>query len=270
MVRSGRVGEPEGAAVEPAGDTFAALTATILGPRVPCYVRPPMDFTRYSRTHRHFRSERLPRLLAQVARPGVIADIGAGDGSVLYALSRHDRLGAKSYAIDASPDRVEAAVDVAPGVVGVVTDATTLPLDDESVDGVICSQVIEHVSDSARVVGEIARILRPGGWWYIGSVLRRRHSWWIYRRDGRWWLDPTHVREYSSEEEFRAALAHPALELTTLTTSRFRFPVVELALRAGIALRFLRPHAYRTEQGGPGLSPPGYRMIEAAGRRRAS
>jgi ubiquinone/menaquinone biosynthesis C-methylase UbiE len=228
-----------------------------------------MDFARYSRTHRHFRSERLPPLLARVARPGIIADIGAGDGSVLYALSRHGRLGRKSYAIDASPERVTAAADAAPGVVGIVADATKLPLDDESVDGAICSQVIEHVPDARSVAAEIARILRPGGWWYVGSVLRTRHAWWIYRRDGRWWLDPTHVREYADEEEFRTALAHPALELTALTTSRFRFPVVELALRTGIALRLLPPRAYRTDRGGPALSPPGYRMIEAAGRRRA-
>jgi SAM-dependent methyltransferase len=200
----------------------------------------------------------------------VIADIGAGDGSVLYALSRHGQLGPKSYAIDASPERVAAAADVAPGVVGVVADATVLPLEDGSVDGAICSQVIEHVDDAGRVVGEIARIVRPGGWWYVGSVLRSPHAWWIYRRDGRWWLDPTHVREYGGEAEFRAGLAHPGLELTALMTSRFRFPVVELALRAGIALQLLPPRAYRTEHGGPALSPPGYRIIEAAGRRRPS
>jgi ubiquinone/menaquinone biosynthesis C-methylase UbiE len=256
--------------VEPAGNASAALTATILGPGTHCYVRRPVDFARYSRTHRHFRSERLPPLLARVARPGLIADIGAGDGAVLYALSRQGRLGPKSYAIDASPERVAAAANVAPGVVGVTADATLLPLDDESVDGVICSQVIEHVPDASGLVAEIARILRPGGWWYVGSVLRSRHAWWIYRRDGRWWLDPTHVREYASVEEFRGSLAHPELELTTLTTSRFRFPLVELALRAGIALRVVPPRAYRTERSGPALSPPGYRMIEASGRRRAS
>ena len=98
----------------------------------------------------------------------------------------------------------------------------------------------------------------------------REHSWWIYRRDGRWWLDPTHVREYRSEHEFRVALTHPELELTTLTTSRFHFPLVELVLRAGIALRLVPPRAYRTDRGGPALSPPGYRMIEAAGRRASN
>jgi hypothetical protein len=68
-----------------------------------CYVRRPVDFARYSRTHRHFRSKRLPPFLARVARPGVIADIGAGDGAVLYALSRQGRLGPKSYAIERIP-----------------------------------------------------------------------------------------------------------------------------------------------------------------------
>jgi ubiquinone/menaquinone biosynthesis C-methylase UbiE len=228
-----------------------------------------VDFARYSRTHPHFRSKRLPPLLAQVARPSVVADIGCGDGAVLYALHSRGLLGDRSYAIDASAGRVGAAETAAPGVVGLVGDATNLPLENGSVDGAICSQVIEHVPHAQRVVEEIARVVRPGGWWYVGSVLRSPRSWWIYRRDGHWWLDPTHVREYASETEFREALAHPALELTRVGTSRFRFPVVELALRAGIALRLVKPHAFRTDRGGPAVSPPGYRLIEAAGRRLA-
>jgi ubiquinone/menaquinone biosynthesis C-methylase UbiE len=35
-------------------------------------------------------------------------------------------------------------VATAPDLVGVVADATSLPLEDKSVDGVVCSQVIEN------------------------------------------------------------------------------------------------------------------------------
>jgi SAM-dependent methyltransferase len=227
-----------------------------------------VKFEDYSRRHRHFHSDWLPPLLSEVARPGVVADIGSGDGAILFALHSHGSLGERTYAIDPSPDRVRAAELAAPGVAGLVGDARQLPLDDESVDGVICSQVIEHVSESDVLVAEIARILRPGGWWYVGSVLRRKHAWWIYRHDGRWWLDPTHVREYGSEEEFCEVLEHPLLRRERVTTSRFRFPLIELALRAGIAARLLRPRAYRVRRRGFAITPPGYRMIEVTGSRR--
>jgi SAM-dependent methyltransferase len=226
-----------------------------------------VDFSRYSQRHRGFHSEWLPPLLENVARPGVIADIGAGDGRNIGPLYTRGRLGKRTYAIDLSPERLRVAETTAPGVVGIVGDATALPLKPQSVDGAICSQVIEHVADSDALVAEIARILRPGGWWYIASVLRQNISWWIYRRDGRWWLDPTHVREYESEADFLGAIHHPLLRLEDRKTGRFRFPLTELALRTGIALRIVPARSYHLGRRGPWISPPGYRMIEAAGIR---
>lgn len=41
--------------------------------------------------------------------------------------------------------------------------AETLPLDDASVDAVVCTLVLCSVDDPARVVSEIRRVLRPGG-----------------------------------------------------------------------------------------------------------
>lgn len=44
----------------------------------------------------------------------------------------------------------------------IVADGTYLPLRDSSVDGAICTEVLEHTKDERRVVAEIARCLRPG------------------------------------------------------------------------------------------------------------
>ncbi len=51
--------------------------------------------------------------------------------------------------------------------VDIVADAMELPLADNSVDGVICEYLLEHVPNPQRVVDEIIRVLRPGGEAYI-------------------------------------------------------------------------------------------------------
>jgi SAM-dependent methyltransferase len=42
-------------------------------------------------------------------------------------------------------------------------DATTLPFADGAFDRIIASEVLEHVVDDAHALGELARVLRPGG-----------------------------------------------------------------------------------------------------------
>ena len=48
-----------------------------------------------------------------------------------------------------------------------LADAGDLPLEDESVDGAFCSNLLEHTPDPEAVIREIERVLRPGGWGYI-------------------------------------------------------------------------------------------------------
>jgi SAM-dependent methyltransferase len=42
-------------------------------------------------------------------------------------------------------------------------DAAYLPLPDESVDTILCTEVMEHVPDPEKTIQEFARVLRPGG-----------------------------------------------------------------------------------------------------------
>lgn len=53
------------------------------------------------------------------------------------------------------PGNPLAAVEVSP--------AGTLPLEDESFDAVLSTQVLEHVGEPSTYVGECFRVLRPGG-----------------------------------------------------------------------------------------------------------
>ena len=127
------------------------------------------------------------------------------------------------------------------GIVSDVAHVDELP--DASVDAVISSQVIEHLPDDRVLAPEIARLLQPGGWFYVASVIRGPHAFWLYKgkppAPERWQLDPTHMREYESEEHFRSVLEHPELEFDVVRSSQLKFPLSDFAVprrRAGARL----------------------------------
>jgi SAM-dependent methyltransferase len=237
-----------------------------------------MSYTEYSQTHRHVLSGELPPLLERVAKPGVIADLGCGDGPNIWALRLAHKLGSTTYAVDLSPDRVRQAEKAAAGVQGIVADATATTLPDACVDEVIASQVIEHLLDDRLLAAEIARILKPGGWWYIGSVLRSPHAWWVYKgEDGQRLLDPTHLREYRARDDFAVAIAHPRLVVAEIGEMPLRFPVLDLAMRSLVMVGFLSPetisqlyvnHPRFIRARVLRVRAPGYTMIDAVGSRK--
>lgn len=47
-----------------------------------------------------------------------------------------------------------------------------LPFDDDSVDVVTCFDVLEHVTDKPRLLGEIQRVLKPGGWLFLDTFTK--------------------------------------------------------------------------------------------------
>ena len=195
----------------------------------------------------------------------------------MRSLHARGLLGPTTYAVDLSPERVAVAAGVAPGVVPVVADATSVEaLAAASLDGAIASQVIEHVPDDRALVAEIVRLLKPGGWWYVGTILRKPGAWWFYRVDGVRRLDPTHVREYESESELLAVLAHEQLEVERVSVEPLRYPVSDLMLRVLGRARLVAPRRLREAYGSVvperaralRVRVPGYHLIEIAGRKR--
>ena len=222
---------------------------------------------------RYFVTVAMPQLLretAEAAPPRVLADLGAGEGAILYALEHAGLVGERIYAVDLSAGSVALAERLSPKVVGVVSDVAHVDaIAEGSVDAVTSSQVIEHLPDDRVLAAEIARILRPGGWFYVSSVVRGPRAWWFRRGGLGWQIDPTHVREYESEQAFAAALAHPQLELVRVQSRPLRFPVLDPLLRLARTevTVYERSRALARLRGAVQLRVPGYRWVEATGLR---
>jgi SAM-dependent methyltransferase/predicted O-methyltransferase YrrM len=89
-----------------------------------------------------------------------LLDLGCGPGYYTAALRAR---GATVIPVDNSEDELgEAPVEGA-----LLADASALSLPDGAVDGVVCSNLLEHTPDAEAVIREIERVLRPGGWGYL-------------------------------------------------------------------------------------------------------
>ena len=91
-----------------------------------------------------------------------IADLGCGPGFYTEAFRAR---GARTLPVDR--DAGELALAGAPPEDAIVADAGNLPLPDASVDGVFCSNLLEHTEAVEPILAEMERVLRPGGWGYI-------------------------------------------------------------------------------------------------------
>jgi SAM-dependent methyltransferase len=93
-----------------------------------------------------------------------VLDLGAGPGYFSEALAAR---GATVVAVE------QAALDPPAGIAGLIADGARLPFATASFDGVFCSNVLEHTPDIPRLLAEIERVVRPGGWAWVSWT-----SWW--------------------------------------------------------------------------------------------
>lgn len=93
--------------------------------------------------------------ISEIAKTSkVVLDVGGGN---------RFQKGMKEYEIlfkDCDYKTLDSVPDYKPDIIG---DIKAIPLDDNSVDAVICRAVLEHIDDPFKAVAEIYRILRPEG-----------------------------------------------------------------------------------------------------------
>lgn len=102
----------------------------------------------------------IPLVVAEAGGPGLVLDLGCGDGQIARALVA---TGSTVLGADPTGAQLEVARLRGGGPVYVQAEASRLPCGAESVDRVVVCLVLEHVDDLAAVAGEISRVLRPDG-----------------------------------------------------------------------------------------------------------
>jgi len=91
-----------------------------------------------------------------------VLDLGCGPGHYTTALRR---AGALVRPIDADESELTASGGAPGGAMA--ADARLLPVRSASFDGVFFSNLLEHSPDTERILSEIGRVLRPGGWAWV-------------------------------------------------------------------------------------------------------
>ena len=109
----------------------------------------------------------LRRMLRNQPHVAAAADIGCGGGH--YLLDLLVPIAQRITGIDIFPENLRIAGQrirqrgLADRVRIVNAGAEAVPLEDESVDLVLCTEVLEHLPDAGQAVREIRRVLRSGG-----------------------------------------------------------------------------------------------------------
>ena len=118
-----------------------------------------------------------PQEQALLARYGLsddcqILDVGCGTGEISARLARHYG-GARVTGIDVLAGPLTIARGRYPDVAGrlgfEVADAFDLPFADSSFDLSVCRHMLQAVPDPDKVLTELIRVTRPGGWLHVLS-----------------------------------------------------------------------------------------------------
>lgn len=109
---------------------------------------------------RHRLNAWLDRILPQSGTGLRLLDVGCGTGHHLRDLRQR---GFQVAGVDGSAEMLEHARRLNPDCVIEQSDVDRLPFADRSFDYVVCIEVLRYLPDPRQALGEMARVLRPGG-----------------------------------------------------------------------------------------------------------
>ncbi len=123
----------------------------------------------------------IPLVVAELVHAKRILDVGCGEGQVSrrLAVARADR---EVIGLDPTERHIEVARSRGGGVDYLLGSLDRLPFDDGYFDAVVACLVFEHVDDLDVAIGEVARVIAPGGTFLFllnHPLLQTPNSGWI-------------------------------------------------------------------------------------------
>jgi len=167
-----------------------------------------------------------------------LLDVGCGTGWMAEHFGDYT-------GIDGSPEAVAAAAAKGRSIVHGDVDQA-LPFPDRDFDAVVLKDLLEHVADPVALVGEVHRVLRPGGRVFASSPDAQR---WV-------WDDYTHRRPFT-RKSFRMLFRDGGFQVehvgyesvmpgTSIIAARTRARRRPLPLRAAAWLPVVRRNVWLT------------------------
>ncbi len=141
-----------------------------------------------------------------------VLDLGCGAGWVSRELSER---GVRVLGLDLSRRGLRTAGTVAPEAAFVFGDGYALPFKDESLDGAVLSEVLEHLAHPEDVLREVCRTLRPGGKVVVSVPYREKIRWTLCVHCNRFTPVNAHLHSFD-EGKLSHLLSEVGLKLISL------------------------------------------------------
>jgi SAM-dependent methyltransferase len=147
-----------------------------------------------------------PLVREHLVGAGRVLDVGCGEGQVARLALEHDATVA--IGVDPTWAQVQVAQARGGGAAYVRAGAAGLPFAAASFDAAVACLVFEHITDVDAAIGEVARVLRPGGRFLFllnHPLLQTPNSGWIDDQildppEQYWRIGPYLVEDESIEE----------------------------------------------------------------------
>ncbi|ACY99610.1 MULTISPECIES: class I SAM-dependent methyltransferase [Thermomonospora] len=152
----------------------------------------------------------LLRWMGDDLRGKKVLDVAGGDG---YWAGRARRRGALAVSLDLARSKMLYGKTLAHAPALIEGDALALPFADASFDAVLSVCAIEHFTDGARSLAEMARVLKPGGELFLSADVLSRADAWPKLRDAH--KAKYHVQHTYTHRSLGELMGEHGLEMVT-------------------------------------------------------